>query len=144
MMNTVARKLIGTGGVLILSAALGSAAPTAKVDESGLRTAMKATGPAHGGLGKKIAAKDKTAADDAKKLAAWLGSDTEKYFKKAKASDGITFAKSASTEYKAIAKAVAAGKWDDAAASHKKASATCQGCHTAHREKAADGSYKVK
>ena len=38
----------------------------------------------------------------------------------------------------------AAGKWDEAGTSFKKATATCSGCHGAHREKAADGSFKVK
>jgi hypothetical protein len=127
-------------GLLAVTAMVGFAA----VDEAGLRTAMKASGPAHGALGKKIAAKDASAGADAKKLETWFKGDTAKYFKKAKMEDGVKWSKDAAMEYKAIAKAVAASKWDDAAAAHKKASATCQGCHGKHREKAADGSYKVK
>ncbi len=142
MISANLRKLMGTGCLLACSAMVAFAAGTP--DETLLRAAMKAAGPAHGGLGKKIAAKDPSAAEDAKKLEAWFKGDTQKFFKKMKAEDGVTFSKTAAAEYKAIGKAAATSKWDEAAASHKKASATCQGCHGAHREKAADGSYKVK
>jgi mono/diheme cytochrome c family protein len=36
------------------------------------------------------------------------------------------------------------GKFDDAAAALKTAQGACAGCHTAHREKAADGSFQIK
>jgi hypothetical protein len=113
-------------------------------DEAKLKVAMKLAGSTHGAMGKKIAAKDASAAEDATKLMAAFKMDTMKFFEATKAEDGIGFAKTAITEYAAISKAVEAGNWEDAAASHKKASATCMGCHTAHREKLADGSYKAK
>lgn len=143
MMNAISRKLMSASCLLAVTAVMGWAAD-AKPDETLLRTAMKAAGPAHGGLGKKIAAKDASAGEDAKKLEAWFKGDTQKFFKKMKSEEGVKWSKDAAMEYKNIAKAAAAGKWEDAAASHKKASATCQGCHGKHREKAADGSYKVK
>jgi mono/diheme cytochrome c family protein len=36
------------------------------------------------------------------------------------------------------------GKFDDAAAALKTAQGACAGCHMAHREKAADGSFQIK
>ena len=113
------------------------------LDEAALRTAMKQIGPTCSGLGKKITAKDASATADAKQLAGWFGG-VQKFWKAKKATDGVTFSKTAATEFKAISKLTAAGKWDDAGASFKKATATCSGCHGVHREKAADGSWKVK
>ena len=36
------------------------------------------------------------------------------------------------------------GKFDDAAAAVKTAQGACAGCHMAHRDKAADGSFQIK
>jgi hypothetical protein len=112
-------------------------------DEAALRSAMKQIGPATGALGKKIAAKDASAAADAKKLAEWFG-PVEQFFKAKMADTGVNFAKTASTEFAAAGKLAGEGKWDEAGATFKKATGTCSGCHGMHREKAADGSWKVK
>ena len=115
----------------------------AVADEAALRASMKSINPAHGGLGKKIAAKDATAAADAKQLVKWF--DTSgKFWKAKKSADSMAFNKTAVTSYKSISKAVMAGKWDEATAAHKAASETCRGCHTAHRVRAPDGSFSVK
>jgi hypothetical protein len=113
-------------------------------DEAALRSAMKQIGPTTSGLGKKITAKDATATADAKQLATWFGGDVRKFWKAKKAEDGVTFSKTAVTEFKAIGKMTAAGKWEEAGASFKKATAVCSGCHGVHREKASDGAWKVK
>jgi mono/diheme cytochrome c family protein len=39
---------------------------------------------------------------------------------------------------------ISQNKFDDATAALKTAQASCGGCHMAHREKAADGSFKIK
>ncbi|MBV6430439.1 MAG: hypothetical protein IANPNBLG_00551 [Bryobacteraceae bacterium] len=112
-------------------------------DEAALHGAMKEIGPVCSGLGKKIKAKDATASADAKTLVASFG-PVRKFFQERKAEDGVAYSKTAAAEFKAISKLTAKGKWDEADASFKKATATCGGCHKAHREKAADGSWKVK
>lgn len=127
------------GGVL----ALGTLAVAAEPDETALRAAMKKIGPGNGALSKKIAAKDATAAADAKALEDAFKS-TSKFWKQKKATDATDWTKTAMAAYKQSGKLAAAGKWEDAGAEVKKASATCAACHGAHREKAADGSYKVK
>ena len=115
--------------VVGLIAAMGVA--YADPDEAKLRT------------GKKLKAKDASGAADAKQLAVLFG-DTQKYFKEAKADDGVAHSKTAIAEFKATGKLISAGKWDEADAGFKKATASCGGCHSKHREKAADGSWKVK
>lgn len=112
-------------------------------DEASLRAAMKKIGPTCGGLGKKITAKDASAAADAKQLSAWFG-DVHKFWKAKSSADGVTLSKTAAAEFKAVNKQAGKGDWEGAGASFKKATATCSGCHGAHREKAADGSWKVK
>jgi cytochrome c556 len=112
-------------------------------DEAALRSAMKQIGPTCSGLGKKITAKDASASADGKQLQTWFSGDVQKFWKAKKAADGVTYSKTAAVEFKAISKLTAEGKWDEAGASFKKATATCGGCHKEHREKTADG-FKVK
>jgi len=112
-------------------------------DDAKLVSLMKSVGPTCSGVGKKLQAKDATAAADAKKLQAMF-KEVQGYWKKKKADDGVTFSKDAGAAFKAVEKHAAAGKWDEATASFKEALKTCSGCHTAHREKAADGSWKIK
>lgn len=108
-----------------------------------LRDAMKAIGPANGALGKKLAAKDASAAEDAKKLQELFAS-VRGYWETKKADDAVQFTSSAVGVYEKVGALVGEGKWDEAVAEQKKAGANCQGCHGAHREKLPDGGYKVK
>ena len=133
-------RILITAGCLLVAGSMLGAPP----DEAALKGAMKQIGPTCSGLGKKIAAKDASSSQDAKKLQAWFGGDVQKFWKAKKAMDGVTFSKTAATEFKMIAKLTATNKWDEAGASFKKATATCSGCHGVHREKAPDGSWKVK
>jgi cytochrome c556 len=115
----------------------------AQPDDAKYRELMKQIGPATGALNKKIAAKDGTAAEDAKKLHALFG-DVQSFWKARNAADATTFAGDAAAGFGSVGELAMSGKWDDAAASLKKTTANCGGCHTAHREKAADGSWKIK
>ncbi len=111
--------------------------------EAVIRDAMKQIGPTNGALGKKLAAKDASAAEDAKKLQS-LFAGTRSFWEARKADDAVQFAASASGVYEKVFALIGEGKWDDAAAEQKKVGANCMGCHTAHREKAPDGSWKIK
>ena len=125
---------------LLVAGTLFAAVP----DEAALRAAMKSIQPAHGALGKKIAAKDATAAADAKQLVSLFGASA-KFAKAKKWEDGMGFNKTAIASYKAVAKAAMAGKWDEASKAHQEASGTCKGCHSAHRgPKGADGVFPIK
>lgn len=132
-------RLITMAGCLL---AAGSLLFAAAPDEAAFRSAMKQIGPTCSGLGKKITAKDASSAADAKQLQAWFG-DVQKFWKAKGAADGVEHSKTARAEFKMISKLAAGGKWDEAGASFKKATATCKGCHDAHREKGADG-WKIK
>lgn len=114
----------------------------AEVDEAKYRELMKQIGPVCGGIPKKIAAKDATAAEDAKKLHAWF-SEVQSFWKARNAADAVKFAADAAEGFNAIAQRVGSGMWDEAGAEFKKTTANCGGCHSAHREKAPDG-WRIK
>lgn len=126
-------------GCLVLAGGL----VTAQTDEASLRDVMKQIAPANGGLGKKLAAKDASASEDAKKLQGWFV-DLHKFFADKNLDDAVQFSDSGAEQYGKVSALAADGKWDEAIAEQKKAFASCSGCHTAHREKSADGTYKLK
>jgi len=105
---------------------------------------MKTVGATSGSLRKNLDAKNAEAASaDAKKLEDIFG-QVHDFWHKKNADDAMTLAMSARDGFHEVAGQASAGKFDDAAASLKKASATCGACHNVHREKAADGSWKIK
>lgn len=113
-------------------------------DEAEFQTWMKTIGATSGSLRKNVAAKDgAAAAADAKKLQETFAK-VHSYWEKKNVSDATQFAMEARDGFGEVAAQASAGKFDDAAATLKKTSATCGGCHMAHREKAPDGSWKIK
>jgi len=113
-------------------------------DHDELNAAMKTAGAANGSLRKSIAAKDGTeTAATAEKLAAAFKT-VQAHFEEHHMEDGIEFAQTANKASMNLAAAAKAGEWDKASDELKTLSAQCQGCHTAHREKLPDGSYKMK
>ena len=81
-------------------------------------------------------------AADAKKLAEIFG-QVKAHFDKHN-SHGSMMAADAQAGFAKVAEVAAAGNMEGAAEALKTAGAACGACHTAHREKAADGSYTIK
>jgi cytochrome c556 len=105
---------------------------------------MKSIGATAGSLRKNLEAKNaEAAAADAKKLQEILG-HTQSYWGQKHVDDATRFAADAGTGFGEVAQEAAAGKFEDASATLKTTSANCGGCHTAHREKSADGAWKIK
>ncbi len=80
--------------------------------------------------------------DDAAKDATQISEvfkQEEQIWTKSNTADAMKWCKDA----QAAASDIASGS-GDSAANFKALGATCQGCHAAHREKSADGAYKVK
>ena len=71
-------------------------------------------------------------------------SKTMIYWQIKKVPDALKFTADAKEGFEKVIVLVKEGKFDDAAAAAKTAQANCAGCHMAHREKAADGSFKIK
>jgi mono/diheme cytochrome c family protein len=105
---------------------------------------MKSNAAAVASLNKNLTAKAgdaavmdaKTLADNFTKVAA--------YWQTKNVSDAVKFAQDAKAGFAQAADLAAAGKFDDASAAVKTAQTNCAGCHMAHRERAPDGSFKMK
>ncbi|HZL50119.1 MAG TPA: hypothetical protein VFC37_04135 [Terracidiphilus sp.] len=105
---------------------------------------MKSNGASVASLRKNLDAKQgDAAAADAKTLEEDFGHVYD-YWQKKNVSDAMKFAQDGQNAFKQVAELAAAGKFDDASAALKTGQATCAGCHMAHREKAPDGSWKMK
>ncbi len=113
-------------------------------DDSEYQGWMKAVGATSGSLRKNLQAKNgDAAAADAKKLQEIFG-HVHNYWNDKHVDDAMKFAMAASSGFGDVADQSTAGKFDEAAATLKTTSSNCGGCHNAHREKAADGSWKIK
>ena len=105
---------------------------------------MKDIGSTCGSLKKNLDAKNgKAAAADAKKLHSDFA-QVHMFFEKKNSDDAMKFAMAASDGFNKIAMQSSAGKFEEAAATFNTTTANCGGCHSAHREKAADGTFKIK
>lgn len=105
---------------------------------------MQAAGGTCGSLSKNLkAGNGEAAAADARKLHD-VFDQVHGFWAARHSDDGIMFAMHARDGFGKIADQASAGKLDDASATFKETTANCGGCHSAHREKAADGSFKIK
>jgi mono/diheme cytochrome c family protein len=66
------------------------------------------------------------------------------YWQTRDVSDGVRFSLDTKYGFAQVALLASQGKFDEASAALKTTQANCAGCHMAHREKAADGSFKIK
>jgi len=113
-------------------------------DEGEYRTWMQTAGGTVGSLKKNLDAKNgPAAAADARKLQE-VFNHVHEFWQTKNSEDAMKFAMGASEGFGKIAGQASAGKFDEASAAFKEATANCGGCHSAHREKAADGSFRIK
>lgn len=126
-----------------LALAFGVAAP-AQQEDADFVNLMKDTGTTISSLRKNLEAKaGEPAAADAKKLQA-IFNKVHDFWEKKKIDAATKFSRDANAGFKEVGEFATAGKFDEAAASLKKTMSTCAGCHKDYREKAPDGSYKIK
>ena len=124
---------------LVLSAGL-----FAQDDETQFKDWMKTTGATAGSLRKNLEAKNaEGAAADAKKLQE-VFTQVHDFWNKKKIENATKFSSTAQEGFREVGQLASAGKFEEAAATLKTTMGTCGGCHNAYREKAADGSWKIK
>ena len=130
--------------IVALALSFGISLAAAEKPSPEFQTAMKNAGGAIQSAGKAAAAKDYAQVE---KDAATLTSSFQvvgKYFMDKKNDAALVHCK---TAYEAVGQLAAAAKAKDDAAigdATKKLGGACGACHTAHREKAADGSFEIK
>ncbi len=129
---------------LLLSLFLGVCAIGLAQDDDAYKAWMKSVPPAVGGIRKNLEAKSNEAVvPDAKKLEDVFSKSAE-YWTKKGVTDAAGWSKDAQMAAAKVATAAAAGDTDGAMAAMKGVTGSCKGCHETHREKLADGSYKIK
>ena len=98
----------------------------------------------HAGVLRKMPARTvPEAAERADKIAALYG-NMKTFWAKRNVSDAVKFSEDGQTAAVQLASAAKAADGEKAEAAFKALSGTCRGCHTAHREKLPDGTYKIK
>jgi hypothetical protein len=113
-------------------------------EEQALDNVMKQVNPTFTALRQSL---DASAATTAKQHAGELKgffTQTQAFFKGRGTADATGWAGDAIGLVDKIDAAAAAGKWDDAKASATTLNGLCGQCHTAHRERQDDGTYRVK
>jgi hypothetical protein len=105
---------------------------------------MKSNAATAADLNKNLTAKDGAAAHtDVRKLQENLAM-VMAYWQARNVADGVRFALDGTYGLAQVDVLINQGKFDEAAAALKTAQGACAGCHMAHREKAADGSFQIK
>jgi len=132
--------LVGGGG---LWAQRGAA--TGPVDAAAeYQTWMKSNNETMADLNKNLTAKNAAGAQtDVRKVQENLAM-VMCYWQIRNVSDAVRFALDGTYGLAQVSVLISQNKFDDAAAALKPVQATCGGCHMAHRDKAADGSFKIK
>ena len=129
--------------LLISACALIATLATAH-DHEEFQATMKAIASNFSGLRNTIDAKQAPETAAAAEKLVPLFKKVQEHCEEHKMQDGITWAKTGREAAEHLADVAKAGDWDKAAAELKTIGGTCQSCHTAHREKLPDGTYKMK
>ena len=131
-----------TLGTLLFCAAMWAQAD--KTDFPEYQGWMKSNAATAADLTKNLTGKDGAAAHtDVRKLQENLAM-VMAYWQARNVPDAVRFALDGTYGLAQVDVLVNQGKFDEAAAALKTAQASCGGCHMAHREKAADGSFQIK
>jgi hypothetical protein len=137
-LRTSALAAFATGAVAIVAVSAGEKPPESYVK------LMKDTNTAAQSLRGHVPAKDYDAmAADAAALKK-LFADTEAFWTARKVDDAMGFAKTGAKAAADLEAAASAKNEEGIATAARAVNLTCQGCHTAHRERLPDGSSEIK
>jgi hypothetical protein len=113
------------------------------MDEAAFQKDMKAIDQ-HAAVIRKLAARtDADAAPNAEKLAVLYG-NMKSFWQERNIEDATKWSEDGRVAALELVDAAKAGDAAKAEASWKALGSTCRSCHTAHREKLPDGTYKIK
>ena len=136
--------ILGSGRRYKAAAAREASAAAAPPEDPQFQAWMKSVSAANGSLKEAVlAGSHGDAAKDSQQLDA-IFKDVQSFFAKRNASDTAALAEGMSAAAHELSVAAAAGNGDGEDAALKKLSGGCAGCHSTHREKRADGGYKIK
>ena len=132
------RAVVLTVGILCLSVAVSA---QEEAQYQGWMQTIRATA---GSLNENLEAKSgDAAAADARKLAE-VFTQVHSFWEKKNISDAMGFAMAARSGFQEVAQLASAGKIEEATEAVGRARSNCGNCHSAHRERDADGAWKIK
>ena len=139
------RRIVLVAGGMVLGVALMTQATAVRAEQAQdpavLDKVMKSVGGAFGAARKAVEAGDMAAAKSSAETMSKAFVETEGFFKSHGKNDGVEWAQAAKKAADAIAAAASA---DEAKAPGGELGKLCATCHTAYRERAADGTYNYK
>ena len=138
------RRIALVTGMFVLGLAIATTGLRAQSKEVDLDATMKKVGPANAALRKSIEAMDAKVAKEQTEVLEKAFDDAEKFFEGRGKHDAHQWASDAKKVVDTIEKAVGDSKWDEVKASANSLGKICATCHTAYREKAEDGTYRMK
>jgi hypothetical protein len=118
--------------------------PPMTADEEAYQKIMKQVGTANAALRKGMEGSDAKVAAENAVLLKQAFAEAESFWKKRSRNDAVTWSQDAKKLSDTIHRAAVAGKWDEVKTSATTLGQTCQSCHTAHRERFDDGSFRIK
>jgi len=132
---------------LFAAAALSAQAPMSKMPISSAddySRAMKEVGTLSAALRKSIATPSEADAAITSARLEVIFKDVQAYWEDRKVEDAATFSKNAAAAARGVTSAVVAHDTTAAGAANQTLAGTCTACHTAHRDRLPDGSFKMK
>jgi len=135
------------GALLMAGATLAAQTPMAKMaisSDDDYSKAMKEVGTQSMTLRKSLASSSEADAAASAARLETIFKDVQAYWDNKKVDDASTAAKNAVAASQAVSKAVAAHDMAAANAAAQTLNGTCMTCHTAHRERQPDGTFKMK
>lgn len=118
--------------------------PPMTPEEEAFDAVMKQVNPTFGDLRKALDAKDAAGAKKHGEALRGFFTSTQQFFAARKTADAQQWAGEAATHVQTALTGAAAGNWPAAVEAAGKIQPLCQTCHTAHRDRLEDGSYRVK
>ena len=128
-------------GLMVLCSAVPSVSQ--QQDESDFTYWMRQTGAASGALGKLNSKTGPEAVAHAEKLGV-IYENMIGYWRQRNAADAVKWSEQGKAAAVALASAANSGEAEAAASALNRLNGTCRPCHDAHREKMADGKYRIK
>ena len=139
------RRMAVIAGILVLGFSVAGTGILAQgTKEVDIDATMKKVGPAFAALRKGVEASDAKMAKEQADVLAAAFADAETFFEAKGKHDAHQWAGDARGIAQSIGKAASDSKWDEVKASAGNLGKACQTCHTAYREKAEDGTYRMK
>lgn len=138
------RRIAVVTGMFALGLTLVATGLRAQSKEVDLDATMKKVGPAFMAIRKGIEGMDANIVKEQTAILRTSFADAERFFEAKGKHDAHQWANDARKTVDAIAAAAGDSKWDEVKASAGNLGKTCQTCHTAYREKAEDGTYRIK